>query len=71
MAVGSGALSRNPKIDTRIALVRENCIRTGGVYSSAGVRGVKGSQPEEEKQKLELAAYAKKLGVAKPKVTRK
>ena len=26
---------------------------------------------EEEKQKLELAAYAKQLGVAKPKVTRK
>ena len=55
MAVGNGALSRNPKIDTRIALVRENCIRrTGGVYSSAGVRGVKGSQPEEEKQIIEV-----------------
>ena len=54
MAVGNGALSRSPKIDTRIALVRENCIRTGGVYSSAGVRGVKGSQPEEEKQIIEV-----------------
>ena len=54
MAVGNGALSRNPKIDTRIALVRENCIRRGGVYSSAGVRGVKGSQPEEEKQIIEV-----------------